>query len=62
MGEATSDSECIVTIIEDELTPVIFSSIHTLKTNKKRCGRLEVCNLVKKTVEFKILQKSLRKH
>ena len=42
MGEATSDSESTVTIIEYELTPVIFSSIHTLKINKKRCRKLEL--------------------
>ena len=36
MGEANSDSEFIVTIIEDELTLLIISSIHTLKRSKKK--------------------------
>ena len=53
MGEANSDSES-VTITEDELTLFIISSIHTLKRNKKKCGRLEVYNLVKGSVEFEI--------
>ena len=52
MGDANSDSESIVTITEDELTLLIISSIHTLKRNKKKSGRLEVYNLVKKSVEF----------
>ena len=54
MGEANSDSESTVTITEEELTLLIISSIHTLKRNKKKCGRLEVYNLVKESVEFKI--------
>ena len=54
MGEANSDSESIVTITENELTLLIVSSIHTLKRNKKKCGRLEVYNLVKESVELKI--------
>ena len=54
MGDASSDSESIVTITEDELTLLIISSIHTLKRNKKKSGRLEVYNLVKKSVEFYI--------
>ena len=53
MGEANSNSESIVTITEDELTLLIFSSIHTLKRNKKS-GRLEVYNSVKESVEFEI--------
>ena len=57
MGDANSDSESIVTITEDELTPLSISSIHLLKRNKKKCGRLEVCNLVKESVEFKISSK-----
>ena len=36
------------------MTLLIISSIHTLKRNKKKCGRLEVYNLVKKSIEFKI--------
>ena len=48
MGEANSDSESIVTITENELT------FYTLKRNKKKCGRLEVYNLVKESVEFEI--------
>ena len=36
------------------MTLLIISSIHTLKRNKKQCGRLEVYNLVKKSIEFKI--------
>ena len=35
MGEANSDSKSICTITENELTVLITSSIHTLKTNKK---------------------------
>ena len=54
MGEANSDSESIVTITEDELTLLIISSIHTLIKIKKKIGRLEVYNLVKEPVEFKI--------
>ena len=54
MGEANSDSESIVTITEDELTLLIISSIHTLMKIKKKIGRLEVYNLVKEPVEFKI--------
>ena len=54
MGEANFDSESIVTIIEDELTLLIISSIHTLK-RKKICGRLKkVFNLVKESLEFEI--------
>ena len=54
MGEANSDPESIVTITENELALLIISSIHTLKRNKKRCGRLEVYNLVTESVEFEI--------
>ena len=56
MGEANSDSESIVTITDDELTLLIISSIHTLKRNnkKKKCGKLEVYNLLKESVEFEI--------
>ena len=54
MGEANSDSESIVTITEDELTLLIISSIHTLMKIKKKIVRLEVYNLVKEPVEFKI--------
>ena len=54
MGEANFDLESIVIITENELTLLIISSIHTLKRNKKRCGRLEVYNLVKESVEFEI--------
>ena len=54
MGEANSDSESIVTITDNELTLLIVSSIHTLKRNKRKCGRLEVYNLVKESVELKI--------
>ena len=54
MGEANSDSDSIVTITEDELTLRIISSIHTLKRSKKKCGRLEMYNLVKQSVEFEI--------
>ena len=53
MGEANSDLESIVTITENELT-LIISSIHTLKRNKKKRGKLEVYNLVKESVEFEI--------
>ena len=62
MGEANSDSESIVTITGDELTFLITSSIHTLKRNKKKCGRLEKYNLVKSPLNSKYLQKSLLKH
>ena len=54
MGEANSDSESIVTITKNELTFLIISSIHTLKRNKNKCGRLEVYNLVKESIEFEI--------
>ena len=54
MGEANFDSESIVTITGNELTLVIITSIHTLKRNKKKCGRQEVYNLVKESVEFEI--------
>ena len=54
MGEANFDSESIVTITGNELTLVIITSIHTLKRNKKKCGRQEVHNLVKESVEFEI--------
>ena len=54
MGEANSDSESIVTITEDELTLLIISSIHTLKGNKTKCGRLELYNIVKESPEFEI--------
>ena len=36
------------------MTLLIISSIHTLKRNKKKCGKLEVYNLVKESVEFEI--------
>ena len=36
------------------MTLLIISSIHTLKRNKKKCGRLEVHHLVKESVEFEI--------
>ena len=48
MGEANSDSEST----ENEFTLLIISSIHTLKRNFKKCGRLEVCNLVKESIEL----------
>ena len=48
MGEANSDSEST----ENEFTLLIISSIHTLKRNLKKCGRLEVCNLVKESIEL----------
>ena len=54
MGEANFDSESIVTITGNELTLVIITSIHTLKRNKKKCGRQEVHNVVKESVEFEI--------
>ena len=54
MGEANSGWESIVTITEDELTFLIISSIHMLKRNEKKCGRIEVYNLVQESVEFKI--------
>ena len=54
MGDANSDSESTVTITENELTLLIISSIYTLKRNKQKCGRLEVYNLVKESVEFEI--------
>ena len=41
MGEVNSDPEYIVTITEEELTLLIISSIHKLKRNKKKCGRLQ---------------------
>ena len=40
MGEANSGWESIVTITEDELTFLIISSIHMLKRNEKKCGRI----------------------
>ena len=36
------------------MTLLIISSIHTHKRNKKKFGRLEMYNLVKESVEFKI--------
>ena len=54
MGEANSDSESIFAITENELTLLIISSIHSLKRNKKKSGRLKVYNLVKESVEFEI--------
>ena len=45
----------LVTMTEDELTTLlVISSIHMLKRNKKKCGRLEVYNLVKESVKFEI--------
>ena len=40
MRESNSGAESLVTITEDELTLLIISSIHTLKRNKQKCGRL----------------------
>ena len=54
MGEANSDSESIFAITENELTLLIISSIHSLKRNKKKSGRLEVYHLVKESVKFEI--------
>ena len=54
MREANSDLESTVTITENELTVFIISLIHTLKRSKKKCGRLEVDNLLQESTEFKI--------
>ena len=54
MGESNSDSEFMVTITDDKLTLLIISSLQTLQRNKKKYGRLEVYNLLKDPVEFKI--------
>ena len=54
MGEANYDLDSFATITENELTLLIIPSIHTLKKNKKKCGRLEVYSLVKESVEFEI--------
>ena len=54
MADINSDLESIVNIAEDEFTLLIISSIHTLKRNKKKCGRLEVYDLEQESVEFKI--------
>ena len=54
MGEANSDLESIFAITENELTLLIISSIHSLKRNKKKSGRLEVYHLVKESVKFEI--------
>ena len=54
MGESNSDSEFMVTITDDKLTLLIISSLQTLQRNKKKCGRLEVYNLLKDPIEFKI--------
>ena len=62
MGEANSDSESIFAITENELTLLIISSIHSLKRNKKKSGRLEVYHLVKSPLNSKYLQISLQKH
>ena len=51
--EENSYSRSIVTITEDELTLLIILSMHTLKKTKK-CGRLEVYNLVKESAEYEI--------
>ena len=39
---------------EDESTLFIILSIHTLKRNKKKCDKIEMYNLEKESVEFKI--------
>ena len=54
MSEANSDLESFVIITEDELTLSIKFLIHTLKRNKKKCGKLELYNADKKSVELKI--------
>ena len=56
MWETISDSESIVTFIEDELTLLIKFLIHTPIRNKKKCGQLELYNVEKKSVEFKIYE------
>ena len=62
MGEANTDSESVVFITEDGLTLLIIASIHMLKRNKKKCGRLEMYNLIKEPLNSKYVQKSLLKH
>ena len=52
MGEANSDLESVVSITENELTFFIIPSTHMWKQDK--CGGLEVYDLVKKSIEFKI--------
>ena len=54
MADINSDLESIVNITEDEFTLLIISSIHMLKRNKKKCGRLEVYDLEQESAEFKI--------
>ena len=48
MREANYDWESIVIITDNELTLLIITSIR----ETKKCGRLEVYNLVKESVEF----------
>ena len=54
MGEQISDSESVIAISEDELALLITTSIQTLKTKKKKCGREDIYNLVNESIEYKI--------
>ena len=43
-----------IIITERELEVLIITSIHTLKRGKIKCGREDVCNLVKESLDYEI--------
>ena len=40
--------------IDKELEMLVITSIHTLKRGKKKCGREDVYNLVKESLDYEI--------
>ena len=53
MTEENSNSQPII-INDKELEMLVITSIHTLKRGKKKCGREDVYNLVKESLDYEI--------
>ena len=53
MTEENSNSQLII-INDKELEMLVITSIHTLKRGKKKCGREDVYNLVKESLDYEI--------
>ena len=53
MTEENFNSQPII-INDKELEMLVITSIHTLKRGKKKCGREDVYNLVKESLDYEI--------
>ena len=50
----TDEGSQQIIINERELEVLIITSIHTLKRGKKKCGREDVYNLVRESLDYEI--------